>query len=222
MSVINEDLGKIFEKAICLLYNIDFDGNYKYSLEEAINLKNKIIGFKEIFPYELKHIAKNGNKYDFITNNNIYLSAKTTKKDGKICPQIIGQPTKKKFCEYFNISYIDNNDIKIYIIENIKNLLFNYFENTFDCPIIYYNKFKKHLLFIKRKEVINWNIYDINFSHIIKNKLWNESTSITINNNTIGEFQIHKNRDCIKFRWSFEKLLKLFSNNFEIIIIELQ
>ncbi len=38
--------------------------------------------------------------------------------------------------------------------------------------------------------------------------LWNESTSISINNNTIGEFQIHKNRDCIKFRWFFEKLLK--------------
>lgn len=91
MIIINEDLGKIFEKAICLLFDIDFDGNYKYSLEEAINLKNKIIRFKEIFPYELKHIARNGNKYDFITNNDIYLSAKTTKKDGKICPQVIGQ-----------------------------------------------------------------------------------------------------------------------------------
>ncbi len=50
----------------------------------------------------------------------------------------------------------------------LKRDLYNYFENIFDCPIIYYNKFKKHLLFIKRKEVINWNIYDINFSYIME------------------------------------------------------
>lgn len=40
MNKANEDLGKIFEKSICLLYDIEFIGNYKYSLEEAIHLKN--------------------------------------------------------------------------------------------------------------------------------------------------------------------------------------
>ena len=33
--VVTEDLGKIFEMGICLLYEIEYDGKYKYSLEEA-------------------------------------------------------------------------------------------------------------------------------------------------------------------------------------------
>ena len=32
---------------------------------------------------------------------------------------------------------------------------------------------------------------------------------------------INKNCDCIKFRWSFEKLLNLFKDNFEIIDLSL-
>ena len=39
--IITEDLGKIFEMAICLEYEITYDGNYKYSMEDAINLKKK-------------------------------------------------------------------------------------------------------------------------------------------------------------------------------------
>jgi hypothetical protein len=76
-------------------------------------------------------------------------------------------------------------------------------------------------LFIKLKETINWTNYNISFSHIIKNKKWNESTAININNTNIGEFQIHNHRDCIKFRWSFEKLLNLCKDNFEITNLSL-
>lgn len=221
MNKANEDLGKVFEKSICLLYDIDFIGNYKYSLENAIKLKDKICNFKYIYPYNLKHIANKNNRYDFINDNDNYLSAKTTKKDGKICPQKIGQTTRKKFCEYLELEYKNVEEIKIYITNNTSFLLEKYFETTFDCSIIYYNQHKNLLLFIKKIENINWNIYDIKFSHIIKNKTWNESSSISINNINIGEFQIHKNRDCIKFRWYLEKMLKLFDYIFEIIEIPL-
>ena len=40
--VITEDLGKIFEMAICLVYGIPFIGKYKYAMEEAQELKEKI------------------------------------------------------------------------------------------------------------------------------------------------------------------------------------
>ena len=30
--VLTEDLGKIFEKGVCLLYGIEYDGKYKYSI----------------------------------------------------------------------------------------------------------------------------------------------------------------------------------------------
>jgi len=222
--VLTEDLGKIFEKAICELYEIDYDGKYKYSMEEANKIKDKLSKLKKAFPFELKHIAKNGNKYDYVCadNDNIHLSAKTSKKDGKVCPQVIGQPSKKKFCEFFEID-LDYNleEIKDYIQTNVKTLLKIYALNTFDCPIVYYNKYKNMLLLVKIKEYINWENYEIFFSHIKKNKKWNESSTIIINNISIGEFQIHNHRDCIKFRWSFEKLLNLFKDNFEIIDLSL-
>ena len=221
--VLTEDLGKIFEMAICLLYEIEYDGKYKYSLDEAINIKSKLHKLKNVFPFKIKHIAKNGNKYDFVSidDNNIYLSAKTTKKDAKVCPQVIGQPSKKKFCEFFEIDLLYNlEQIKTYIETNVKSLLYVYILNTFDCPIVYYNKYKNMVLFVKLKETIKWTD-DILFSHIIKNKKWNESSCIVINGITIGEFQIHNHRDCIKFRWSFEKLLNLFKDNFEIIDLTL-
>jgi len=217
--IITEDLGKIFEMAICLSYEIEYDGKYKYSLEEADIIKERIYKLKDAFPYKIKHIAKNGNKYDFVSleNEDIHLSAKTTKKDGKVCPQVIGQPSKKKFCEFFGVDLQYNlEQIKQYIQDNVNALLNIYTLNTFDCPVIYYNKHKNLLLFVKLKENINWTNFDITFSHVIKNKKWIESSSIIINNNTIGEFQIHNHRDCIKFRWSFEKILNLFKDNFEI------
>jgi hypothetical protein len=220
--VLTEDLGKIFEMAICLLYEIEYDGKYKYSLEEANNIKDKLNKLKFAFPFKIKHIAKNGNKYDFVgiddNDKIINLSAKTTKKDAKVCPQVIGQPSKHKFCEFFGIDLLYNLDqIKNYIETNVKTLLEIYTLHTFDCPIVYYNKYKNMILFVKLKESINWTNYNISFSHIVKNKKWNESSCIIINGIRIGEFQIHNHRDCIKFRWSFEKLLNLFKDYFEII-----
>jgi hypothetical protein len=220
--VVTEDLGKIFEMAICQLYEIEYDGNYKYSLDEANIIKHKLHKLKEVFPFNIQHIAKNGNKYDFqsIDNNNVYLSAKTTKKDAKVCPQVIGQPSKKKFCEFFGIDPLYSlEQIKNYIETNIKSLLEIYALNTFDCPIVYYNKHKNIILFVKLISNINWANYDVTFSHILKNKKWNESSSIIINGITIGECQIHNHRNCIKFRWSFENLLNMFDNNFEIIVL---
>jgi hypothetical protein len=78
------------------------------------------------------------------------------------------------------------------------------------------------ILFVKLTESINWTNCNVSFSHIIKNKKWNESSCIIINGIiTIGEFQIHNHRDCIKFRWSFENLLKVFNDNFKIVDLSL-
>lgn len=221
--IITEDLGKIFEKSICLLYEIEYDGNYKYCLDKANKLKTRITNLKSIFPYNLKHIAKNGNPYDFSNiENTINLSAKTTKKNGMISPQIIGQPSKKKFCEFFKLNNEENNEeqIKIYIENNVYEMLNSYISKTFDCSVIYYNEKLDKLLFIKLKSPIIWNKYTIEFSHLVKNKKWNESTSIKINNIKIGEFQIHNHRDCIKFRWSIENLIKRMTDNFDILYLE--
>jgi hypothetical protein len=220
--LLTEDLGKIFEMAICLLYETPFDGKYKYSMEEATSLAISIQCLKDVFDFPIKHTAKNGNKYDFEGTmcSDIKLSAKTTKKDGKVCPQVIGQPSKKKFCDHFGIpETLKMNEIKLHIEENFQSILDEYFHYTFECPIIYYNQKTTTLLFVINNRKIDWSIVDIQFSHKIKNKTWNESSTISVAGVTIGEFQVHNNRDCIKFRWYFEKLLKLFTDYFDIVDI---
>jgi hypothetical protein len=216
-NVVTEDLGKIFEKAICLLYETPYDGNYKYALSEAEVIKERLGKLKEVFPGEIKHIAKNGSKYDFVRSDGVYLSAKTTKRDGKVCPQEIGQPSKKRFCHHFKLGDLTTEQIKSYIMENVCCMLDEYIAHTFECPMIYYNQSKNELLFVKLKEKMNWT--NITFSHVIKNKAWNESTTIKIDNVSIGEFQIHNHRDGIKFRWSFKNMLTLFKDHFEITVL---
>jgi len=220
--VLTEDLGKIFEKGICLLYGIEYDGKYKYSVEEAQKITDRIVKLKDVFPNNLIHSAKNGSQYDFTgaEDEAIRLSAKTTKKDGKVCPQVIGQPSKKKFCDFFGLDQaLTLEQIKGKIQENLAQMLSIYFKTTFDCPIVYYNKKKNLLLFIRTLTEIDWTQYVIEFSHIKKNKVWGESSTISINNITIGEFQVHNHRDCIKFRWAFENLIEMFKTHFEIVAI---
>ena len=214
-----EDLGKIFEMAICLLYNIPYDGAYKYSMEEAHKIKDRISKLLEVYPHLLTHTAKNGARYDFtgLEDQAIRLSAKTTKKDGKIAPQVVGQPSKKKFCEHFGVEETSTLDeIKSHIVENVNNMLGTYEECTFDCPTVYYNKNSDKLVFIKRVAPIQWSSLVVEFSHNKKNKVWGESSCISVDDVTIGEFQIHNHRNCIKFRWAFEKLLAKFPECFEI------
>lgn len=213
-----EDLGKKFEMGVCLLYGITYDGKYKYSMEEAEKLKDRISKLLTIFPYELKHTAKNGSQYDFtgLNDESIKLSAKTTKKDGKVAPQVIGQPSRKKFCDVFGI--VDTSsleEIKSYIEGNASSMLEKYFDTTFDCPIVYYNQNKDVLQLIRVINKVDWSSQAINFTKT--GAAWNESSSIKIGKVTIGEFQVHTHRDCIKFRWSFEKLIELFKDSFEII-----
>ena len=98
-------------------------------------------------------------------------------------------------------------------------MLNEYMAHTFDVPMLYYNKKRKTMLYIKMITPIIWSDYLIEFSHITKNKVWNESSTIKINTKTIGEFQVHNKRNCIKFRWCFEQMLILFKTNFEVITI---
>ena len=231
----NEQLGKMFEMAICLLYDIPYDGGYKYiseaNKENTEKMKDRIVKLLELFPM-CKHSAKCGSPYDYtaVENPELHLSAKTTQKDGKICPQVIGQPSRKKFCEYFKLDSNNktveeiNGLIKQYIQDNIFELLREYFSHTFDCPMIYYNKKADVVQFITVKQQVEWiNILNLSFSHIKKNKMWNESSCICIEKNgkliTLGEFQVHNHRDCIKFRWCFKVLLAEFAEYFNITAI---
>ena len=222
--VATENIGITFEHAFCGSTNIDFDGKFKYSIEKSNEISIKILELIAKVPElqkKYKHTAKKGSRYDFtedILAKPCYLSLKSNKKNGcKVAPQVIGQPSKKKFCNHFNIDLnLDDEKIKEYIINNIKNLLSEYFKYTFDCSILYYHDEKNKLMFIKCEKYVDWKDIDINFTHINNKKNWNEGTTIKIGKTSIGEFQFHNNRDNIKFRWCFENLLDYFKDNFDI------
>ena len=247
-SVITEAGGKKFEKSICSSKNIEYDSKFKYDsqddlkeideMTERLNSSN----FHNVVSGDIvKHIAKNGSQHDFeLTNideftdatgniirqrNTSYLSAKTSKtKIGKVCPQVIGQRSKKRFCDYFKLNNesTTTDDIKLYIVNNSAHMLHEYFKYTFDCPILYYNRKINKIIYVTLTKEIDWykEIVNIYYSHVKKNKKWNESTQVYLHNKTIGEYQVHNHRDCIKFRWYFETLLDLFKENFNIITIE--
>jgi len=219
--LVTEDLGKIFEKSICMLYNIPYIGPYKYGNERPMLLKDRIKGLVDIFPM-LTHTAAKGALHDFTsTDSTLHLSAKTSKKkDGKVAPQKIGQPTKKKFLEYFGLPLdMTNSDIKIFIQRDIVRILNEYFKYTFDDKIIYYNEARDVAMFVEKVNNVVFDPELIEFGCIRKDKEWNESNILFYNNIKIGEFQIHRNRSCIKFRWFFENMLALFPDNFKIQIL---
>lgn len=223
----SHSLGKSFEKAICLLYNTPFHGNrQQYNINNAKELMGRSLKLKTIYP-DMKHVTNYASKYDFIIENSDekYLNAKTTKTRGKVCPQVLGQCTRKSFCQHFNITNQDIVNVKEFIEGNVSIIIKKYFENTFLCPILYYNENMDKLSIIKLRQGILWEKYQFEFSHLQRNKIWASSTTLYIidefteENIQIGEFQIHTNRDIIKFRWYFENLLEQFPEKFDTLYL---
>lgn len=216
-----EKLGKQFEMAICLLYNIPYDGKYKYDMDEPNKIKDRLLPLLDIFP-QCKHTAIGGGKYDFtaIDNDELRLSAKTNKKSDKVAPQYIGQAKPSAFCDRIGIPYSDNNTLKKYIQENITSILPYIEENTFNSPIIYYHLPTNSIRYISRNIPIDWNKYTYEWTRDYNN--WTNSTVLKIKKDTITtsilEIQFHStNRNNMAIRWSFNKLLNIFNDNFNII-----
>lgn len=220
----NETLGITMEKLICNIYKLKNDIDEKRVDNNIIN--NIINDIKNIIYDKINIIEYSGSKnksyIDFLCNQNKTLSLKTNKGNNKVCPQKIGQMTNKKFKEFFNIS--ENDDVKKYIIENINNLCKIYIQNLFICDFLLYikTKVKKG----KYMEIEYINIIEKDIIHIIfsiidkynikftKNKdTWKESNTIKIGDVSIAEIQIHNNRNCIKFRFIIENIIKMINEN---------
>jgi len=194
--------------------------------------------FEEKKINKLEYVGLKQNKVDFIDNNNITFSVKSNlTKSNKICPQIIGQCTLNKFNQniYSKISdksnILNNTDkVKQFILNYPNELFLLYFESLFCCDNIIYIKQTNNNAFDEQKNPDKYLISLYKTNNIIKlvndkckddvfdftRKInWVESSTlkVLINNKylSIGEFQIHNNRDCIKFRFNMNNLLKYLS-----------
>ncbi len=227
----NFSFGLSFESAMARSYNID-DCNTENQVDENLVKKLKSIidksNIKTIIPILVSHEGRKNGPVDFIANlqdkSKIDLSIKTNNsKSDKVAPQTIGQCTKNKFFEYFSIEEeCTDDEIKEFIEANIEPMILEYFFHTFESNMIYYNEIRKIFKFIKVVGDLHIDDTKISFTHIEKNKKWNESTTVKYNGTAIGEFQIHKKRNCIKFRFNLINLIKLFPRAFEVIDITLK
>ncbi len=220
-TVKTEDLGKIFEMAICLTYNTPYVGKFKYSMDEARLLQNRLSGLPQLFP-KCFHTAEKGGRYDFTAESDVpqYLSAKTTKGDCKIAPQYIGQAQPSAFCERVGIPSMDVPDLKRYIQEHITEILPYAEQYTFSCPTLYYNKKTDVIWYITQKEAIPWAMFDYEWTCGWES--WNNSSTLKVYDGgkaiPILEVQFHtKSRSNMAVRWCFEKLFDVFGAYFDIV-----
>lgn len=201
-------------------------------------LKNdnvKRIFYKEEIPAPTKHIAEGQNPVDFILEGNKTLSVKTNQQGlGKVAPQSIGQPTAETYFNYLenyfynfslreelaaeglydtyeNCSYI----FKKNSMNNTAAVVNMYWNNLFDCDYYihffnldnYSNPLNNYLLLRKAVSPV-WDNNKFSFTQSLEN--WNESNTLKYCGISMGEFQVHRNRNCFKFRFNMKGVLELF------------
>ena len=195
----------------------------------------------EHIPAPIKHIAEGQNPIDFILENNKTLSVKSNQNQlGKAAPQHIGQPTNQtyfNFIEKENIipgfkleTYLSKNNLldteenrklvfKMISIEYIDLLINMYWKNIFECDylLLMYNLENKacpinnYRLFGKYGQLPRWNKESFSFTRQLNN--WNESTTLKYGGISIGEFQVHNHRNCLKFRFIMKGIMQLLDLN---------
>lgn len=231
MAITNETYGISCEIAIADAFGVPVSPEYRMRGE------NKIIQFiqpyvVDIFnncgiPAPALHCAEKQNPVDFVLDDNSTLSIKSNMKDlGKVAPQNIGQPTAETFFDYFkerDISFpgIEHatEDEKRQIFKNFALsqpdiLIREYWINLFhtDHYLHFYNLANGQVkyIYLTKLAVPNFDKTLFTFTRGIDE--WNESTTIKYNGVSIGEFQVHTNRNCLKFRFNLKKLLEAFEN----------
>lgn len=216
--VITEDLGKCAERGLCLLLNTPFEGNFRYSMEEAQRLQRRF-GNLSARLAGYRHTGAHDKRYDFKGGADQGLSVKTTK-DGsyKICPQIIGQTTRARWCAAVGLgAETEGAAIKEYILANVSTLMDAYEKHTFHCPVLFYDKKEDACLYIQRTATrIPWD--GLRWSRGGPDQpAWNESNTLYgASGKAIGEFQIHTHRNCVKFRFNLKNLLAEFPAAFTV------
>lgn len=192
---------------------------------------------KENIPTPVRHIAEGQNPIDFILSDNSSLSVKSNQgRLGKVAPQIIGQPTSETYFshleEYFKDFSLESY-LQKYNLPNTyegKSIAFKqisltyttevvdmYWRNLFDCDYyLHFYNLENHAnpfdnyLFLRKKQPPIWDSNKFSFTQTLDS--WNESNTLKYCRITIGEFQVHRNRNCFKFRFNVDGIIRLLNS----------
>lgn len=226
ISLNTETFGMTAEKTICDIFNLDFPSHLVSRTSRVIEsqIKDTIIDSFLHLPKPIKHTgsepglrkAESKCPYDFLLEGNLTLSLKTNT-GNMVCPPEVGQPSSSTCYLYFkhlcDSDEINELSFKKMVYKHIDKMLNIYATHLFDSDYLLwiYQKKEKYFYKIFKKDYatnFKWKRENITFTkENIKD--WNESNTVKYNNLSIGEFQVHKNRNCYKFRFNLTNLIKI-------------
>lgn len=221
-----ETLGITAEKAICDKFGLDCPPSFlrRYSAKMQSELRPAIDAAFRILPSAIKHSGSDSGtrggvskcSYDFVLDGNLTLSLKTN--IGKmVCPPEVGQPGASTCYLYFKqfttADHIDGPIYKQMVYEHINEMLPIFLEHMFDSNYLLWlykekGKFEFKILDMNYAKSFVWDFSKISYTKPTIDQ-WNESNTLKYDGISIGEFQVHKNRDCFKFRFNFPNLIKV-------------
>lgn len=224
----NETFGMSAEAAICDFFNLKKPESFKNRVlaSYVTSLQPVIKKAFNIIPAAIEHTgSETGSRggvskcsYDFVLEGNKTLSLKTNK--GKmVCPPEVGQPGSKTCLLYFKHLFpkgtenVTQENFKQMVYDNIEKLIPIYVEHLFDSDWllwIYEDKESYAFKAISQNQ-IKEKVWDRNKFSFTKTSIseWNESNTVKYDDLSIGEFQVHQNRNCFKFRFNLQNLLKI-------------
>ena len=226
-----EQVGISAEVAVADLTGVAIADHYRRRGRPELvqHISPALVSVVKRIPKPTRHIAEDQNPIDFMLEGDKTLSVKSNMRDaGKIAPQNIGQPTSSTFWELLpqlvpegsdpkRLSYADSAKLfKQVALTDTVTLLTEYWKNLFDCDYLIYvydvltasNQLSKSTaarLFEKSKSP-QWEKSKISFTQSLTT--WNESCTVKYNGVSIGEFQVHNNRNCFKFRFNISGLIE--------------
>ncbi|WP_339003902.1 hypothetical protein LDK17_00795 [Fusobacterium polymorphum] len=110
-------------------------------------------------------------------------------------------------------------------VKYIDIIINEYWKNLVECDylLFFYNiigkdkkisKNPEYIIVTKELELPNFEKENFSFTKTLTN--WNESNTVKYNYNgtqiSIGEFQVHRNRNCFKFRFNIKNILKIINS----------
>ncbi len=231
MSINNEIVGISAEVAIANEFGIEINPLYRQRADQAtVNRIQPLVrpAFdKNNIPYPIQHIAEGQNPVDFILVGNQTLSVKSNKRKlGKVAPQTIGQPTSETYFSIMSkelncnlLATLGKNDtyenraklFKEISMTRTAEVLDVYWRYMFDCDYLIYffnvlnNAGSTNYMVFGKAPVPKWHNNQFSFSKTLNT--WNESCTLRYNGYSIGEFQAHNNRNCLKFRFKMGGLI---------------